>query len=316
MAVYTSVNNFELNKFLQQYNLGNLISFKGIVDGIENSNYVINTEKGKFILTLFEKRVNPADLPFFMDLQIHLSQNKFNCPIPIKNRNEKIINTLCNKSAVIISFLEGKQIENPLEKHCSQVGEMIYKFKKITKNFNQFRKNSLSIEKWNQIFNKCLEIKDHNYKEIIDPIKLELDYLSKNWPEDNILAQGIIHADIFKDNVFFLKDEITGLIDFYFSCNDFYAYEIAITTNAWCFNNNSQFNNNNFEAIINKHSDVSNLEPIEKKYFNTLLRGATMRILLTRLHDQLFHPDNAIVIPKDPMEYYNILNFHQNNLIL
>tara|TARA_B100001250_G_scaffold389842_1_gene389297 strand:- start:1924 stop:2868 length:945 start_codon:yes stop_codon:yes gene_type:complete len=314
MAVYTSVNKDELNQFLENYDLGSLISYDGIVEGIENTNFKIITEKGNYILTIFEKRVKTEDVPFFMSLQKHLSEAGFACPIPIENNNNKIINTLCNKTAIIISFLEGKKANDIKPMHCLQVGDMISNFQKITKNFSEKRNNSLHLDNWKSIFSKCLKVNDHKYLELISPIKNELKYLENHWPSS--LPHGIIHGDIFQDNVFFIKNKLSGLIDFYFSCNDYYAYELALTTNAWCFDKKNSFNNENFTSLLEGYLKFSKLNSDEKNHFNTLLRGAAMRILVTRLHDQLFHPDGAIVIPKNPMQYFEILKWHQSNKIL
>ena len=312
MAVYTLVKEIELKNFLQQYDLGSLVSFKGIVEGIENTNFRINTEKGSYILTLFEKRVNEKDLPFFMNLQKHLSSSGFQCPIPIANKDHIIINNLCGKKAIIISLLEGKQILNSKPEHCFQIGEMISKFKNITANFKESRKNTLDIVNCKLIFSKCLTIKSHEFINIIDQMQKEIETIEKNWPKN--LPKGIIHGDLFKDNIFFQKDKFSGLIDFYFSCNDYYAYELAITTNAWCFNN-SQFNKENFISLMKGYKTNSNFNEEEENSYNILLRAAAMRILVTRLHDQLFHPNDAIVVPKDPLEYFAILKWHQNNSV-
>ena len=313
MAVYTSVTKSELENFLEQYNLGKLISYEGIIEGIENTNYKIIKEEGGFILTIFEKRVDPQDLPFFMNLQKHLSDHGFHCPVPVENKDKNIVNSLCNKKAIIISFLEGKKIDNPQSHHCLQVGKMVSNFHQITKTFKNTRKNTLDIDKWKFIFSKCLEETNHDFKDLIEPMKNELLYLHQCWPKN--LPQGTIHGDLFKDNIFFQNEKLSGLIDFYFSCNDFYAYELAITTNAWCFDIKKGFNLNNFESLLNGYQINSNISSDEKKNFNTLLRGAAMRILVTRLHDQLFHPDGAMVIPKDPLEYFTILKWHQENTI-
>ena len=264
-------------------------------------------EKGDFILTIFEKRVEAQDLPFFMNLQKHLSYHGFHCPIPIENKNKNVINSLCNKTAIIISFLGGKKIDNPQSHHCLEVGKMISNFQQITKTFANTRKNTLNIDKWNIIFSKCLQVSNHNFNNLIEPMK------NQCWPIN--LTQGIIHGDLFKDNIFFQNEKLSGLIDFYFSCNDFYAYELAITTNAWCFDIKKGFNKNNFQSLLNGYQINSNITSDEKKNFNTLLRGAAMRILVTRLHDKLFHPDGAMVIPKDPLEYFTILKWHQENTV-
>ena len=314
MAVYTSVNKNELSKFFENYELGSLISYEGIVEGIENTNFKINTDKGSYILTIFEKRVNREDVPFFMNLQKHLSKAGFACPLPIENKNKKIINTLCNKTAIIISFIEGEKVSDIKPVHCFQVGEMISNFQKITKNFTEKRNNGLNINNWKSIFSKCIEINEHRYIDLISPIQNELEYLENYWPSN--LPRGIIHGDIFQDNVFFIKNKLSGLIDFYFSCYDYYAYELALTTNAWCFDIKNNFINENFESLLDGYLKFSKINSNEKEHFNTLLRGAAMRILVTRLHDQLFHPDGAIVIPKNPLQYFEILKWHQNNKII
>jgi len=314
MAVYTKINKLELEKFLINYNIGSLISYEGIIEGIENTNYKIITEKGTYILTILEKRVNPKDLPFFINLQKHLSKNKFKCPIPIEDKHKNTINLLNDRHSIIISFLEGHQIESPEPIHCYEVGKMLSNMQKITQNLDLFRKNNLSIKKWKQIFSKCIEINNHEFLHLINPIKEELIYLEKNWPKS--LPSGIIHCDIFRDNVFFQNNQFSGLIDFYFSCSDFYAYNLAITTNAWCFNADRKFIRKNFELLLNGYETFSSLILEEKKYYNILLRGAAMRILITRLHDQLFHPDGALVVPKDPIEYFEILKWHQENIVI
>ena len=313
MAVFTPVSKSALLDFLKEYNIGKLISYSEIIEGIENTNYKINTEKGNYILTLFEKRVNPKDLPFFMNLQKHLAKNNFFCPVPIENKQNNIINSLCGKETIIISFLQGNQIKFPNSKHCLKVGKMIAEFKQITKNFSGTRKNGLGLETWKLIFLKCLNSKNNEYREIIDNIKKELIYLENKWPLN--LPTGIIHADIFQDNVFFENDEISGLIDFYFSCNDFYLYDLAITTNAWCFNEKNNFDYNKFNNLLKGYESYIKINDIEKQNFNTLLRGASIRILLTRLHDKIFHPSDAIVVQKNPFEYLNILKWHQKNYI-
>tara|TARA_Y100000590_G_scaffold455547_1_gene604427 strand:+ start:7255 stop:8199 length:945 start_codon:yes stop_codon:yes gene_type:complete len=313
MAVYTKISKENLENFLSKYDLGSLIYYKGIIQGIENTNYKIITDKGTYILTLFEKRVKSKDLPFFINLQKHLSKCKFSCPIPIEDNNKKIINQILNKEAIIVSFLNGLQINKPKPIHCFQVGEMLSKIQKITKNFKLTRKNSLSIGEWKKIFQKCSNISSNKFDSLIATIKEELIYLEKNWPLN--LPKGIIHCDVFKDNVFFKENKLTGLIDFYFSCNDFYSYDLALATNDWCFDKEYNFNIKNFEFLIKGYETFYNLGLEEKKYFNILLRGAAIRILVTRLHDLLFHIEGTKVIPKNPFEYYEILKWHQTNKI-
>ncbi len=313
MAVFTKLTKKEIDQFIQNYEIGKLKSYEEIIEGIENSNYKIITNQNKYILTIFEKRVKTKDIPFFIDLQNHLSSNVFKCPLPIKNKSGNIINEIKDKKAILISYLEGKKIIKPSTDNCFQVGKMIANFQQITKSFKKQRKNNLSISMWKKIFSKCVKVKNHKHINLIKPIEKELIYLNKNWPKK--LPKGIIHADLFKDNIFFKKSNLSGVIDFYFSCVDFYSYELAITTNAWCFDNNQNFIKKNFFSLIEGYNCLYSLKKQEIENYNILLRGAAIRILLTRLHDYIFHPKDAIVVPKNPKEYFKILQWHQNNSV-
>ncbi len=313
MAVYTPITKEKLSSFLKNYNIGTLENYKGVLEGVENTNYKIVTSQDTFILTIFEKRVKKQDLPFFIELQNHLSKKNIKCPSPIPNRNGQHINTIEDKPCVLMSFLEGKKINNSTSYHCHQIGGLTAKIHLHSKDFTVTRNNGLHQKHWKDIFGKCQNSKDSRYAELYQIIEQELQYLEKNWPKN--LPTGIIHGDIFPDNVFFIDKNVSGLIDFYFSCNDFFAYDLAITTNAWCFDKKKSFNKENFDSLskgYQQHADMSN---DEKNHFNTLLRGAAMRFLVTRLHDQLYHPDGAMVVPKDPFEFFNILKWHQNNSV-
>tara|TARA_Y100000768_G_scaffold386283_1_gene374319 strand:+ start:368 stop:1318 length:951 start_codon:yes stop_codon:yes gene_type:complete len=314
MAVFTKISNQEIQVFLKDYAIGNLISFEGIVKGTENTNYKIITSKDQYILTIFEKRVQPEDLPFFMDLQNELAANGFNCPIPIKNNKKSIINKFKEKKAVIISFLQGENLNNVIPEHCYELGLKIAEFTNITKNINLSRPNSLGYEKWVSIYENFKNIKDEAYQEYFEILSKELNFLKNNWPIN--LPTAIIHADLFIDNVLFIKNKISGIIDYYFSCNDFIAYELALTINAWCFNEDLTFNHENFNALIMGFNNKSSLSVKEKNSMNILLRGAAVRILVTRLYDKIFHPNNALVELKNPIEYLNILKWHQNNTVI
>lgn len=312
MAVFTKVSKEEIEKFLENYSIGNLISYEGIIEGIENTNYKITTDKNKYILTIFEKRVNPEDIPFFMSLQEELVIEGFDCPLPIEDNNNSIINNLKNKNAVIISYLEGEKIIKILPMHCYEVGSVIARFTNITKISKLNRPNSLGYNSWVSIYEKCKKKDDVSYKEYYNILDEELSFLKKNWPIS--LPTAIIHADLFKDNIFFTKNKISGVIDFYFSCNDFIAYELALTINAWCFDQNSSFIVKNYNSLIDGFNTNTSLNKDEENSMNVLLRGAAVRILVTRLHDKIYHPNNAMVVPKDPMEYLDILKWHQANI--
>ena len=311
MAVYSHITKEELKFFLLQYDLGSLISFNGILEGIENTNYKLQTSKSLYILTIFEKRVNPKDLPFFINLKNHLAKKKFICPKPIKSKNGKYINNLKKKYCVINSFLKGKKTATVQNDHCLQIGKILATLHENSKDFIGKRNNSMNYSQWENIFKKSKKIKDNQFKNIMPSIEKELSHLRTVWPKN--LPEGIIHGDVFQDNVFFIDDKFSGLIDFYFSCNDFFAYDIAITINAWCFNEKSEFQKEKFLNMIKGYETIRKLKGVEKKNLSILLRGASMRILITRIHDYLFYPKDAYVEPKNPFEYDLILQFHQKN---
>ena len=313
MAVFTKLNKEEISDFLKTYSIGTFISFEGIVEGIENTNYKVTTSNDNYILTIFEKRVNIEELPFFMNLQRNLVSHGFDCPLPIENNNGSTINNLKNKSAVIMSFLEGKQIQSILPHHCKEVGSMVARFTNITKSSKLIRKNSMNINMWESIFMKCKKNGNNIYDPYLETIDKELIFLKKNWPKD--LPEAIIHADLFQDNIFFKKDKISGVIDFYFSCKDFIAYEIALTINAWCFDSENGFQHKNYVSFMEGLNEHTALNDEEIDALHILSRGAALRILVTRLHDKIFHPEEALVIPKDPKEYLDILKWHQENNI-
>ena len=311
MAVFTKLEKNEIEDFLKDYSIGNLISFEGIVKGTENTNYKIITTKNKYILTILEKRVQPEDLPFFMDLQNELAAHGFDCPLPVKNNKKSIINKLKDKNAVIITFLQGENLTNVMPEHCYELGLKIAQFTNITKNLNLSRPNSVGYKTWVSIYENFKNINNESYQEYFQILSKELIFLKNNWPTN--LPTAIIHADLFIDNILFIKNKISGIIDFYFSCNDFIAYELALTINAWCFNDDLTFNYKNYNSLMMGFENISSLNIEEKASMNVLLRGAAVRILVTRLHDKIFHPDDALVKLKDPKEYLNILKWHQQN---
>ena len=311
MAVFTKLEKNEIEDFLKDYSIGNLISFEGIIKGTENTNYKIITSKNKYILTILEKRVQPEDLPFFMDLQNELAAHGFDCPLPVKNNKKSIINKLKDKNAVIITFLQGENLTNVMPEHCHELGLKIAQFTNITKNLNLSRPNSVGYKTWVSIYENFKNIDNESYQEYFQILNNELIFLKNNWPIN--LPTAIIHADLFIDNILFIKNKISGIIDFYFSCNDFIAYELALTINAWCFNDDLTFNYKNYNSLMMGFENISSLNIEEKASMNVLLRGAAVRILVTRLHDKIFHPDDALVKLKDPKEYLNILKWHQQN---
>jgi len=311
MAVYTKLSEKELKEFFSKYNLGNLLNYNEIKEGIENTNYFIQTEKGKFILTLYEKRVEEKDLPFFISLMRNLFDKNFPSPEPIVNKNGNYISEILGKKAAVVSFLDGnaKKILNPSD--CYQVGISTAKLHLITKNLTGKRENKLSVNSWRKIYNKVKKDCSKIHNNLPEIIEKNLDVIEKNWPKN--IPSGIIHADLFSDNIFFKDNKLSGIIDYYFSCYDFYAFEIAICLNALCFegkNENLSFNVTKSKKFIDGYSSIRKLNEKEKKSLKVLCQGAAIRFLLTRVFDYLNLTEGAIVKIKDPVEYLKRLEFH------
>jgi len=300
-----------LESFLDNYNIGKLLSFEGIQEGVENSNYKLFMSTGLYILTIFEKRVDEKDLPFFIQLKKHLVQKNFLCPKPISNKKGNYINYVKNKACIINTYLKGKKASSITKNHCQQLGQYLAIMHLKTEDFKLSRKNTLSQEYWKNLFEHFRYNNNIEYNKLFKKINIEIDFLDKNWPKD--LPSGVIHADAFQDNVFFDNNVFSGIIDFYFACNDFYAYELAICINAWCFNSQYVLDTNKSTALLDSYQKNRKLLEKEQKAFPILLRGAAMRFLLTRFNDLIYHSEEAYVDPKDPMEFFNILQFHQNN---
>jgi homoserine kinase type II len=309
MAVYTDVAAEELAEFLRSYDIGELLSYKGIAEGVENSNFLMHTSKGAFILTLYEKRVAEGDLPYFLSLMAYLAEHGVSCPQPAKNRSGAVYSTLAGRPAAIINFLEGMWPRRPNAAHCAGVGEALAKMHLAGRDFLLFRANPLSVSGWRPLFERAADRADNVQMGLRDFIARELEYLEARWPKD--LPVGVIHADLFPDNVFFLGDKLSGLIDFPFSCNDTLAYDVAICLNAWCFEPDHSFNVTKARALLNAYGRTRPLAEAEQKALPLLARGAALRFLLTRLVDFLNVPDGALVKPKDPLEYVRKLRFQQ-----
>jgi homoserine kinase type II len=313
MAVYTKLSESELKDFFSNYNLGKVLNYKGIQEGIENTNYSILTEKGKFILTLYEKRVDEKDLPFFIGLMRNLFDKNFPSPEPIINKNGNYINKIVDKKAAVISFLEGQAKKVLTANDCFQVGIYTAKLHAITKTLTGKRENKLSLNSWSYIYNKVEKDCSKIHKNLPGIIEKNLNEIEKKWPKD--IPSGIIHADLFPDNIFFKNNKLSGIIDYYFSCNDFYAFEIAICLNALCFegkNENLSFNVTKAKKFIDGYSSIRKLTKEEKIALKILCQGAAMRFLLTRVFDYLNLIEGALVKIKDPIEYLKRLEFHNN----
>lgn len=309
MAVYTDVAADELAAFLSAYDIGALLSYKGIAEGVENSNYLLHTSSGHFILTLYEKRVAAEDLPYFLSLMAHLAARGVSCPQPEKNRDGAVCGTLAGRPAVIINFLEGVWPRRPNVAQCAGVGEALATMHRAGQDFPLYRPNPLSVSGWRPLFQLAAPRADEIQPGLRAFITAELDYLEGCWPQQ--LPTGVIHADLFPDNVFFIDDKLSGLIDFPFSCNDLLAYDVAICLNAWCFEPDHAFNVTKARALLNGYNRARPLNEAEQEALPLLARGAALRFLLTRLVDFLNVPKGALVKPKDPLEYVRKLRFHQ-----
>jgi homoserine kinase type II len=311
MAVYTDVAADELAEFLSQYDLGELLSYKGIAEGVENSNFLLHTSAGSFILTLYEKRVARDDLPFFLGLMTHLAVHGINCPQPVTNRNGEALSELAGRPAAIITFLEGVWPRKPNAAHCAGVGQALAKMHLAGRDFSMSRANALSVSGWRPLFEAARGRADEVQPGLRDFLATELAYLESGvWPND--LPAGVIHADLFPDNAFFLGERLSGIIDFTFACNDMLAYDVAICMNAWCFEPDHAFNVTKARAFLNAYGRERRLSDAEQDALPLLARGAAIRFLLTRLVDWLNVPPGALVKPKDPLEYVRKLRFHQS----
>jgi homoserine kinase type II len=309
MAVYTDVSDEELTAFLARYDVGSLVSVKGIAEGVENTNYLLRTSMRPFILTLYEKRVAEEDLPFFLGLMEHLAGKAIPCPTPVRDREGQALQRLSDRPAALISFLDGYSIRRPGADHCAQLGAALAKLHLAGQDFALRRENALSVEGWGKLVAQTAERAEDCVDGLGEEIALEYAFLRNAWPTD--LPAGVIHADLFADNVFFLDNTISGLIDFYFACNDFFAYDLAICLNAWCFEQPNAINVTKARALLRGYNDERDLDEREKRALPVLARGAALRFLLTRLYDWFNTAEDALVRPKDPLEYRRKMRFHQ-----
>jgi homoserine kinase type II len=308
MAVYTEVADEELAAFVARFGIGELLAAKGIAEGVENSNYFIHTSAGFFILTLYEKRVSEADLPFFLGLMEHLSGKGLVCPRPVRDQQGEALGRLAGRPAAIVTFLDGISVRRPSAAHCRALGEALGRLHKGGADFHPTRKNALSVEGWRPLFEAAAPRADSVRPGLAQQIEEALTLLERQWPKD--LPNGNIHADLFPDNVFFIGDEVSGVIDFYFACTDALSYDLAVCLNAWCFEPDGAFNLTKGQALLSGYCRLRALTSAEIQALPLLSRGAALRFLLTRLVDWLNVPPGALVRPKDPIEYLRKLRFH------
>lgn len=309
MAVYTDVSESQLEAFLRDYPVGSLLSYKGIAEGSENSNFLLHTSEGAFILTLYEKRVDEADLPFFLGLMHHLAGKGISCPLPVERGDGALYGTLAGRPAALITFLEGMWMRKPTVAHCREVGRALAELHLAGADFSIERPNSLAIDGWRKLWDASRDRADEVEKGLAAEVDADFALFERQWPTD--LPSGVIHADLFPDNVFFLGEDLSGLIDFYFACNDFYAYDVATCLNAWCFEKDFSFNLTKGRALLAGYQAVRPLSDAERAALPMLARGSALRFMLTRLYDWLTIPDGALVQKRDPLEYVRRLRFHR-----
>ena len=309
MAVYTDISEIELAAFLRDYEVGDLLSYKGIAEGVENSNFLLHASSGAYILTLYEKRVNPDDLPFFLGLMQHLSDRGISCPLPVRRSDGETIGRLAGRPAALVTFLEGMWMRRPTVEHCREVGAALAAMHLAGRDFTLRRANALSVSGWRPLWERAKPRADEVAPGLAEETEADLAFLEANWPGD--LPVGVIHADLFPDNVFFLGKRLSGLIDFYFACTDLLAYDVAICLNAWCFEKDNAFNLTKGRALLSGYTAVRPLSGREAEMLPVLARGSALRFMLTRLYDWLNTPEGSLVVKKDPLEYLRRMRFHR-----
>lgn len=308
MAVYTTIDDDEIASLIEKYDIGQLLSLAGIAEGVENSNFILRTDKDTFILTLYEKRTNEADLPFFMDLKRHLSQEGLNCPLPIADKSGTVLQKIAGRPGAIFSFLDGVSYRKPTSEHCRNLGKILAQMHVKTASFTPQRPNALGPHSWQDLLASITQDPADLPAGLRTKTKALLDDVIARWPDD--LPQGIIHADLFPNNVMFVGDELTGVIDFYFACSDLLAYDLAICLNSWCFEQDGSFNVTKSAAMIEGYQSVRPLQDNEIAALPILCTGSAIRFFLTRLYDWINTPKDALVAPHDPMEYWSKIRFH------
>ncbi|KAA5607705.1 homoserine kinase [Roseospira marina] len=310
MAVYTEVTDGDLDRFLEQYDVGRALSCKGIAEGVENSNFLVTTDTGPLILTLYEKRVARGDLPFFLGLMDHLASRDIPCPTPIRGRDGESLRELAGRPAALIAFLPGMWPRRITAHHCDRLGTALAHLHDAGRDFAMTRRNTLGLADWRPLFAQCADHADRVHPGLAEELDTALRDLEARFPDT--LPTGVIHADLFPDNVFFLRDEISGLIDFYFACTDFLTYDLAVCVNAWCFESRGEFNLTKARRLMSGYRAARDLSPAEMAALPVLAQGAAIRFLLTRLYDWVNTPEGALVRPKDPLEYLHKLRFHRS----
>jgi homoserine kinase type II len=308
MAVYTDLSDEDLERVLDVYQLGQARSFKGIAEGVSNSNFLLETERGRFILTIFEKRTDPADLPFFMGVMEHLARAQFPAPLPLHTQTGSYFHDVGGKPLAVVSFLSGVSPHKPNVAQCRAIGETLAKLHGAMRDFSGKRPNALGPSSWGPMINPRLILAESLRPGLAARIEQDLA-LIKDWRSG--LPQGVIHADLFPDNALLVGDRIGGVIDFYFACTDALAYDVAVCLNAWCFETRGEYNITKGQALISGYESVRKLQADEREAIPALARGAALRFFATRLTDWASTPEGALVRPKNPLEYADKLDFHR-----
>ena len=310
MAVYTTVDDVALAGLLAHYDLGNVLSLAGIAEGVENSNYLLRTDRANYILTLYEKRVDPNDLPFFMEVMEKLAQAGMNCPLPVAAKDGTILQGLLGRPCAIFTFLDGTWSRFPNKEKCRDLGIALATMHQHAGSVTRRRPNALGPDAWQPLFDSIADKADSLQPNLGAKVQEQLDGILAQWPTN--LPSGVIHADLFPNNALFVGDKLTGVIDFYFACDDIYAYDVGICINSWCFEPDGSFNLTKSRALINGYQSIRPLSDDELAAIPVLAAGSAMRFFLTRLYDWIHTPKDALVSPKDPMEYWSIIRFHQS----
>jgi len=312
MAVFTHINDTQLADFMTAYALPEVTDFKGIAAGVQNSNFIVQTRNGKYILTIYEDTatgVNPGDLPYFLGLMQHLAAQGIKCPTPIAQKNGAVLGKLVERPAALVSFLPGRGAITPKPRQCGAIGAALAELHLAGTSFNMHRANRQGPRNWRSLFEASQARANEASPGLADFMSQELARLEATWPQG--LPEGVIHADLFPDNVFFERGHVSGLIDFYFACHDMLAYDLAIMLNAWCFEADVNFNITKARALLAGYQSVRPMSAAEIEALPILAAGAAMRFLTTRLYDWLNRPEEALVVPKNPVEYLRRLRFHR-----
>lgn len=320
MAVYTKTTLIELKKHFENYEIDELVDFVEIIDGIDNSNFIINTTANKYIFTIFENRIDKNSLPYFIDFKEHLFAKNISCPHPIIAKNGQKILDFNGKKTVLVSFLNGSTLKTKddgyyysiTNHHCFLIGEILAKMHLAAMDFSSNRINDLGIDGFGKIYEKIKNFLPQHDPALEKLITHSINIVNNKWQKN--LPKASCHLDLFPDNIFFENNQLSGVIDFYFSATDLLIYDFAIAVNAWCFDK-VQFNPEKFENLLRGYQKFRQFNATEINFLQSALIAGALRFLLTRLHDYFFTAKDSLVKIKNPEEYKSKLVFFLNNVI-